>query len=317
MNSLSQIPKILAVDDKPENLMVLENILSDLPIEFIKALSGEEALRLSLDHDFLLVLLDVQMPEMDGYEVATLLSINEHSRYTPIIFISASFTKEANKLKGYRTGAIDYLTKPIISEVLVSKVKIFLELYNEREKYKALQRNYQRLAMYDPLTQLPNRRLYDEFLNQTIHRAARSGETFYVLFLDVDHFKDVNDNLGHNVGDALLKNIAQRLLSSLRKSHLLARIGGDEFSIILQNIHEPSYVLKLAEQIITLLQSPFRIEDHVLSTSISIGIAPYPHSATDSINLRKNADRALYRAKQLGRNRCFFYNEAIHKRRKK
>ena len=311
MNNSSKKPKILAVDDTEENLIVLENILFELPIEIIKASSGEEALKLSLDHEFLLVLLDVQMPEMDGYEVAELLGINEFSKNTPIIFITANFTNESNKLKGYRSGAIDYLTKPIIKEILVSKIKVFLELYNEREKYKELQISYQHIAMYDHLTQLPNRRLYDEFFNQAIKRSKRESYKFSLLFLDVDHFKGINDNLGHNIGDELLKKIAHRIPLCLRKSDLFARIGGDEFSIILEDIKDHSNAADIAKNIIKSLQFPFHIDHHELFISISIGIASYPDSAKDSINLRKNADIALYHAKQLGRNTYFFYNAEI------
>lgn len=294
-------PSLLMVDDQPENLIVLDKMLHHLPLHLVSATTGEEALRLSLEQEFLLILLDIQMPTMDGYEVAELLSIDEKSRHTPIIFITANFTTHMHKIKGYRSGALDYLTKPIDSEILVSKVKIFLELYQEKQKYKILKRAYKHIALYDHLTQLPNRRFYEKIITDYQYK------TFTLLFVDIDHFKFVNDNFGHAVGDELLKMVAQRLATQLNPTDFLARIGGDEFAILIKD-KLPLEIEKVAQNLIDSLQKTFSIDSYLLSICISIGIAYYPNQAETITVLKQKADRALYQAKQSGRNTYSVYH---------
>ena len=135
--------KILIVDDKPENLVVLDKLLAPLGVDVYKASSGNEALALTLEHDFVLVLLDVQMPEMDGYEVLDMMSWDERTKYIPVIFITANYADEQHKLKAYQYGAVDYLYKPINEVILLSKVKVFLELNEQRLRFKELQTRFQ------------------------------------------------------------------------------------------------------------------------------------------------------------------------------
>ena len=136
--------KILIVDDRPENLLVLESLLDEPDIELIKADSGNEALRKILDHEFALVLLDVQMPDMDGYEVAELLRGNKKTRHVPIIFVTAKNKEDASIFKGYDSGAVDYLFKPLEPVILKSKVGVFLELYRHKEELLAKTRELDR-----------------------------------------------------------------------------------------------------------------------------------------------------------------------------
>lgn len=138
MNKKTEKPKILIVDDKPENLFALDKLLKKVDAEIIKAGSGNEALAMTLNHDFSLILLDVKMPEMDGYEVAEILRGEERTEAIPIIFLTANFTDEIHYLKGYEAGAVDYIVKPLNPHVILSKVKVFLELNRKDKEQKSL-----------------------------------------------------------------------------------------------------------------------------------------------------------------------------------
>ncbi|MBY0544320.1 MAG: diguanylate cyclase, partial [Gammaproteobacteria bacterium] len=428
-------PKILIVDDKNENLIVLEKLLSSLEVEIIKAHSGNEALTLMIEHEFVLVLLDVQMPNMNGYEVLEVMSWDEKTRYIPVIFITANYADEQHKIKGYQYGAVDYLYKPINDVVLLSKVKIFLDLHQQKIKYKQLNQRYQliinsagegifgvdleknisfinpaaekilgypanyltskpigiiieehrlsyeiddknmfyiddilstchegrsfhkdeahfkkndsdllpveftaspiflddnefngvvfvfsditlrktveeqltNLALYDHLTKLPNRLFFEKTINQAISRSKRNKTLMALLFLDLDHFKDINDRLGHDVGDLLLKGVSNRLRDCIRASDTVSRLGGDEFAIILDEIAANDDAGLIAKKIIESLSSPFSLNGNEVFISTSIGIATYPESGDTPVTLIKNADIAMYEAKQAGRDRyCFF-----------
>jgi diguanylate cyclase (GGDEF)-like protein/PAS domain S-box-containing protein len=161
-----------------------------------------------------------------------------------------------------------------------------------------------RLALHDGLTELPNRALFTDRLNQALARAQRSGHSVGLLFVDLDQFKPVNDSLGHGVGDKLLQSVAQRLLRSVRSSDTVGRFGGDEFLVLLADV-EPSQDISLcADKIVQAVNAPYEIESHTLFITASIGIATYPVHATEAETLLKFADMAMYQAKNGGRNRC-------------
>ena len=438
MNDVTGIPKILMVDDKPENLIVLEKLLSHLNVLLYKANSGNEALALTLEHDFMLILLDVQMPGMDGYEVLDLLSMDEHTKYIPVIFITANYGDEKHELKGYEYGAVDYLLKPINKQILIGKVKVFLELYEQRSMYqqlnlrfqsilnsagegifgldwngnitfinpaaarlfgqneaalinkpysimlpptddsgkmieydwdeseinqtcrkgkvlskddeefikldgslfpveykatplkninneyegivivfsditmrKSIERQLTQLALYDHLTELPNRLLFEKTIRQSLARAKRNNCLMAVMFLDLDHFKHINDTLGHDAGDQLLKGVAGRIQSILRESDTIARLGGDEFAIILDDISTQDDCKQVAEKILDVLKKPFNISSNEIIAGTSIGISVYPSAGNDISTLVKNADIAMYQAKSEERNSYRFYNSQM------
>lgn len=436
----SEKPKILMVDDKPENLVVLDKILASLNANLYKATSGNEALALTLEHDFMLVLLDVQMPGMDGYEVLEAMSYYERTKYIPVIFITANYADENHQLKGYQYGAVDYLFKPINKSILLGKIKVFIELHKQKMAYKALQQRYQlildsagegifglnvdgkinfinpaaasmlgrdvkdfldqsfsillparytragqqfiweesdvytasktgnvlnnkdtlfikadkselpveytatpvqnedreyigvvvvfsditlkkaieeqltHLALYDHLTQLPNRLLFEKSITQALARADRHRRLIAVMFLDLDHFKTINDTLGHDIGDLLLKGVAERLLVCARATDIVARLGGDEFAIILDEIDKPEDAVVVAEKIIDILKPVFTLNTHEVFVTTSIGIAIYPLSGEDSVSLIKNADIAMYRAKHQGRNNYRFFTSGMNEK---
>ena len=324
-------PEILIVDDTSANLVAMRRLLADCGAKLFEAASGNQALTLCLDHDFALILLDVNMPDMDGFEVASLLGESEQLRDTPIIFVTAAYADDMNRLKGYRSGAVDYIAKPVNDVILRSKVKVFLELHAARMKlHQALaelaERNEQltaevverkraealvrHQATHDPLTGLPNRSLFKDRLDGAIQRAVRHKNQFALAYIDIDGFKAVNDGHGHAVGDALLQGIAARLSAQLRANDTVSRLGGDEFALILEEIESPQMALKLCQKLGSALAEPYVLEVNGARIEVqigaSIGIAPYvagTHADADE-KLMHVADNAMYEAKRSGKNRC-------------
>ncbi len=168
------------------------------------------------------------------------------------------------------------------------------------------------LAFYDPLTDLPNRTLFRDRLEQAVILAERNGHSFALMYLDLDRFKNVNDTLGHPMGDRLLKAVAERMCQGVRDSDTVARLGGDEFAVIVQDMSVSEDAMRLAEHLLQILAVPFFIGEHELFTSFSIGISIYPQDAVDIDLLIKAADVALYRAKELGRNNCQFFTSDMN-----
>jgi len=323
------LPKILVVDDTPANLVAMRRLLADCGAQLIEATSGNEALALCLDHRFALILLDVNMPDMDGFEVVQLLTETDQLRDTPVIFVTAAYVDDMNRLKGYRFGAVDYIAKPVNDVILQSKVRVFLELYSaraqlqtamdelsarnrqlveevaERERAEAQVRHQ---ATHDMLTGLPNRTLFHDRLRTAIQRAPRHGTGFALALLDVDGFKQVNDRHGHPAGDALLIVIAERLRQHLRVNDSVARLGGDEFALILEDISDTGSLLDRCRTIGAMLAEPYPLQgrngDFVANVSASIGITYHDDSVGNDEALIQAADRALYQAKEGGKNRC-------------
>ena len=460
--------KLLLVDDRPENLLALESALEDLDCQVFKATSGNEALRMVLKHNFALALLDVQMPGMDGFEVAELMRGKRESRQIPIIFVTAINKEQRHVFKGYETGAVDYLFKPLDMNILKSKAKIFIELHRQKsllelqaekleqqmkgltqeiarrkqveetlreseERHRTVlesapdpvvvydidgtvtylnpaftrvfgwalsesggqnidfvpveylpdaQRIFRRLkggetisgietcrltkdgkkmqvsisgagffdsqailqgsvitiqditerkkteeeikfiAFHDVLTGLPNRksfymRLEDQLFpphNQSdVERRRVGGSKQALLFLDLDKFKYVNDTLGHDVGDSLLKVVATRIKDCVRKSDDVFRLSGDEFTILLNDFTDDVDVVKVAEKIREAVARPYHIKDHEIYITISIGISVYPDDGEDVESLVKNADMAMYAAKEEQQGYRFFTEEMNQK----
>jgi diguanylate cyclase (GGDEF) domain len=316
-------PRILIVDDTPANLVAMRRLLAREDADLVEAGSGNEALAACLEQDFACILLDVQMPDMDGFEVAATLQGEERMRDTPVIFITAAYTEDLDRLRGYDFGAVDYLAKPVDDRVLRSKVRVFLELYRTRQKLqRALEDLFERShrlqeevtrrqqaeeaarhqATHDPLTGLPNRLLFNDRLEGAVERARRRQRSFALMYLDIDGFKPVNDLHGHAAGDALLRQIARRLLDSVRGLDTVARIGGDEFALILEEPAGRADALDGGRRLVEALARPFRLSDPVeVTVGVSIGVAMYPEDASSGEVLVGLADAAMYRAKRSGR----------------
>lgn len=318
-----QRPKILAVDDNPANLLVIRRVLAKLDVEVVEAASGNDALKATLDDEFALVLLDVYMPDINGFEVAEILSQEESTRQTPIIFVTATYADDVHRLKGYGFGAVDYMAKPLEATILLSKVQVFLELYRHRvalrdalselsernrqleievEQRKQMEQEMRHLAMHDMLTGLPNRALFMDRLESAHHRAQRHGGMFALVYVDVDRFKTVNDTWGHGAGDAVLIELAARLRGALRENDTVARLGGDEFALVLEELDDINDAHRLMERVSESLLAPMHYqrdgEQLTLSIGASIGLAAYPADGAEVDALLHAADQAMYLTKR-------------------
>ena len=177
---------------------------------------------------------------------------------------------------------------------------------------KNAQLKMENLAFYDPLTGLSNRRLFKERLEKSIADCKRRGTYLALLFLDLDQFKRINDSLGHDAGDQLLVESAKRLVKSVRESDTVSRIGGDEFTVLLNDIESSHDVIHIAEKILNQLRAPVMLKNQEISNSVSIGITLGPSDGEDANTLMRNADMAMYRAKSLGRNNFQFFSEEMN-----
>ncbi|MET0936352.1 MAG: diguanylate cyclase [Luteibacter sp.] len=321
-------PKILVVDDTPANLVAMRRLLARSEADIFEASSGNEALALCLDHQFALVLLDVNMPEMDGFEVAQFISETDHLSETPIIFVTAAYADDINRIKGYTAGAVDYIAKPINDVILQSKVKIFLELYrarallqhaldelslrneqltNEVAERTRMEQLVRHQATHDALTGLPNRVLFRERLEQAIGNGNVHGGSFALAYIDIDGFKGVNDQHGHAAGDALLKAIAGRIGGRTRATDTVARLGGDEFAVLLNDAADAPAALARCQTLCDAIAEPYTLEvggqRFPANVGASIGVTmAIPGDAYDRIVA--SADTAMYAAKRSGKNRC-------------
>ncbi|GGF78254.1 diguanylate cyclase response regulator [Azorhizobium oxalatiphilum] len=321
------LPKILVVDDVSANLASMRRLLSSVKAELYEASSGNEALALCLDNEFALILLDVQMPDMDGFEVAAFLNDNPATCSIPIIFVTAAYLDDINRLKGYTFGAVDYIAKPINDAVLLSKITVFLDLHisklrlksamdeleqrnkqleSEIEERRRIEKQIRHMATHDSLTGLGNRLLFLEHLGRAISYAERHVQPFALLYLDIDGFKQVNDRHGHGAGDALLCGIAQRLRENLRQEDVTARLSGDEFAVIMAPVADAEAAVKHAWRICELISEPYvlTMDGSTVEVKIgaSIGVALYPEHADTGTDLIRMADTAMYVVKQGGKN---------------
>jgi diguanylate cyclase (GGDEF)-like protein len=185
------------------------------------------------------------------------------------------------------------------------------ELNTANEKLKKQNKEISKLATLDVLTGLFNRYSYNNAIERSLKIAKRYNKQFSILFIDLDHFKQINDTLGHHIGDLLLKEVAKKLQSCIRESDILARIGGDEFNVLFEEIASKNDAAQVAKKILTRMAEPFNLESHKLTMTASIGISSYPSDGENLPELLKNADTAMYQAKELGRNNYQFYNSSI------
>jgi diguanylate cyclase (GGDEF)-like protein len=292
---------VLIVDDDSTNLMALSHILQ--PVYTIyTAKDGASALHKAEKYIPDLVLLDILMPGMDGYEVIARLQEAEKTKHTPVIFITG-LTDRSDERKGLELGAADYIFKPFDDMIVKLRVQHQIQIINQM-------RTIEHLSTIDQLTDIPNRRAFDKQLSSEWRRAIRSNIPISILILDVDHFKNYNDTYGHQQGDLALQKVAQVLMYTIkRSSDFAARWGGEEFVVLLPNV-DIAGSLKIAEKIRKNIQ-----EEDILNTdgsstklTISIGVNSKIPTQSDRIDkLLSGADKALYTAKETGRNRvCLF-----------
>jgi len=286
---------ILAVDDTAMNLDILEELLEQYDV--ITAISGEDALKIVNEEEIDLILLDIMMPNMDGYEVCKQLKENQTTKDIPIIFITAK-TDEDSIEKAYDLGGTDYVTKPFRAKELLSRVKKEL-------KYQDMVKELKLLASTDAMTKLYNRRYFEKVALYIFNLAKRDTKDLSLIMIDIDDFKNVNDTYGHKVGDDVIIELANILLETQRKSDIICRYGGEEFVILLSNTSidgANTVAQKLREDV---EQSIVLLEDNrELKYTISLGVSQVNIQKETSIELvLKRADDALYEAKKSGKNK--------------
>jgi len=302
LNALSK-PTILVVDDMPGSIEILNQILAD-EYRVLFALNGEAGLEITRTQKPELILLDVSMPGMDGYQVCHELKSDPETRDIPIIFVTAKDQDEDQEM-GFKIGAADYLTKPVRPATVKVRVKNQLQIRHSEELIL-------HQALYDGLTHLPNRSLSVDRLRYSIAQDCRNQLKTALLFIDLDKFKEINDTLGHDAGDQLLKASALRFKQCVRKIDTVGRLGGDEFVVILPGLEQVEDAKKVAENIIRVFSNPFTLSGMEVVVTVSIGIAFSPDDSDDYKKLLANADTAMYQSKEAGRNNYHLFNQKMN-----
>ena len=307
--------RILIVDDTPENLAVLTQVLRGEGYEVLSVLSGRRALQAARREAPDLVLLDVQMPEMDGYETCRRFKADDALKTIPIVFISAATDTDV-KVRAFTSGGVDFVSKPFEHQEVLARVRTHLALRSaERDLERRLLQKEQEvlhMAYHDALTGLPNRLQLFNRLEYALEVAGRENRHLAVLSLDIDRFKMVNDSLGHEVGDQLLMTVAQRLRDTAQRSDIVCRIGGDEFALALTDVDTAVFAAHIAEELLPCVSETIAVGEHAIRISPSIGIAIFPQDGTDARTLLRNADAAMSRAKESGGNSFRFFDQTMN-----
>ena len=291
---------ILIADDQQANVQMLEQMLRGVGYRRLTSTMDPYAVcALHRANRYDLILLDLQMPGMDGFQVMEGLKEIETEGYVPILVITA---EPGHKLRAFASGAKDFISKPFDLMEAKTRIHNMLEL---RLLYKQLEHNnraLESLALHDPLTGLPNRRLLMDRLSLAIAHARRNKGNVAVMYLDLDGFKQINDTLGHDAGDTLLSLVAARLVGTVRQVDTVARVGGDEFVIALSELSHGKDVAELVSKVIEAVSQPYSIQGHGMNLTVSVGVSVYPTHGENVEALMKNADMALYEAKRSGKN---------------
>ena len=291
-------PTILVVDDMTTTLLLLHDLLKDT-YEVKIAKSGTKALEiLESPNDIDLILLDIEMPDINGYDVCKRIKNNETIKNIPIIFITGRTSQEDEEY-GLNLGAIDYITKPFNKAIVKLRIKNYLDLKIKNDMLE-------KLSMYDGLTNIRNRRFFDETFEKTFSEIKRDKKSLAVLMIDIDFFKLYNDNYGHGQGDETLRKVAKALEKTIKRaSDFVARYGGEEFVILLKDINKDG-VEAVANNLLNAVRELkithefSKIENYV---TVSIGVSYY-NSSSDitKLELLLKADETLYNVKNSGRN---------------
>jgi diguanylate cyclase (GGDEF)-like protein len=294
--------KVLLIEDNPVDAQLTRDLLSEWQpdrFELVQVATLSEGLtRLSRDR-FDAVLLDLSLP--DTFGLSTVTQVLSTSTGIPVVVLSGHDDHNL-ALQAIQHGAQDYLVKGQGgTDVLARAILYAIERKRAQERLTYL-------AQYDQLTGLVNRTLFRDRLVHAMARSKRKDQPLGVMLLDLDRFKSVNDTLGHDVGDSLLQAVAERLRSCVREVDTIARMGGDEFTAILEGVSGDADVAVVAKRVIESLSAPFALGTHRLSIGVSIGVTLYPSDDQNIDGLLKHADAAMYRAKQRGGNAFEFYS---------
>ncbi|MEA3513655.1 MAG: diguanylate cyclase [Campylobacterota bacterium] len=285
---------ILIIDDTTTNLDILVELLDAYDV--IDAISGKDALEIVGEEKIDLILLDIMMPEMDGYEVCRRIKENKKTKDIPVIFITAK-TDEDSIEKAFNVGGIDYVSKPFKPKELLARVKTHLE-------FRILIENLEFLSSHDTMTGIYNRR---KFFELAIQKFNNEKENLYAVMIDIDKFKDINDSYGHDIGDKVIKLLATTIKDNISESSVFGRLGGEEFGLIC-NSQSIDTVKQSIESLRELIESQEILseENKPIGYTISSGISKMSSEIKNIDQLLKKADVALYEAKGTGRNKVIF-----------
>ncbi len=330
MKTVHTPTRILVADDDCTLNLIMQAALQAYGYEVTVVEDGVAALAAFHAHPTDIVLLDVEMPGLTGYEVCE--KIRRVDSDVPVVLITG-YDDEASIDRAYESGATDFIVKPVNWTLIRHRLRYILRAFRDAAQRREAETKVRRLAYFDALTGLPNRQSFAEHLTRELSRKkgnTTSVQRMAVLFLDLDSFKNINDSLGHSVGDLVLQWTSDRLRSGLRPSDTLsrpshqtredvqtlplARLGGDEFTILLPSIEEPEDALVAAHRVRELMGRPFVVEGQALFVTTSIGVAIYPDDASDADALLMHAETAMYSAKDNGKNTCQYYSASLTKR---
>lgn len=296
----------------------MKMMLEDEFKEFYQAFDGEDGLDIYKEYKPDIIISDVNMPTLDGLDMAK--KIKEIDRNQPIIIMSA-FDDRDTLLKAINIG-IDYFTpKPVDMDILNNKLNTIVEHLSNKIAAEELKQqeidNLYYLAHYDMLTEIPNRFLFDVTLDQAIARSSRMKSEVTLFFIDLDNFKNINDTYGHAGGDTVLTTVTKNIKKVIRVEDTFARISGDEFALIIENMETQEYISTLAQKVIEASSKSIDINGKKISISCSIGISRFNHDASTKTELLRTADIAMYQAKQMGKSCYAYYNEKTKIKKKK
>jgi diguanylate cyclase (GGDEF)-like protein len=314
-------PSILIIDDEGPIRSLLSTILGG-DYDCVGATSAEEAIRVLTAIRFDLVLSDINMGVMSGLDLVPF--VLKATPETVVVMISGQQTMDA-AIKAMRAGAFDYITKPFEVQHVEAVVRRALAHHTLLEDKKYYEKNLQdlvvhrtaeveHLAYFDSLTDLPNRLLFEDRLVQALKRAQKDGQPIGTLLMRVDQFKEINDTLGHAIGDRLLREIAERARSSTGDRGTLAKFEADDFGLLITDVRASEDVLEVLQDVVDSLKPPIFLDGHELYVTASIGVSLFPGDGRSASELLKNSGVALYRAQSVGGNNYQFYETEMNVR---
>jgi diguanylate cyclase (GGDEF)-like protein len=292
---------VLVVEDSPATARLLEIKLKEEGFNVVMSANAMDAMDKLYDFSPDLILSDIMMPEMDGFELLQKIRSETMRGDIPFIFISSKNSTE-DKLRGFELGGDDYMTKPFHLDELIARVRVNIKRSERLKKESAT----------DFLTGAFNRRAMESRLAIELHRSQRFGRVFTVAMVDIDHFKKFNDANGHLVGDEVLRSVARKIQAKLRDIDVVARFGGEEFFVIMPETEKKKAHIAMERVRISVASTRLPGADGTdIGVSVSVGIAEFPYDGIDAEALIKAADMAMYQSKAGGRNRVTVYDIAL------
>ena len=305
---MEQMPRVLLVEDNPVDASIVQKVLENEPLHLETVKRGEEAVALILDGGIDLILLDILLPDIDGFGICRKLKSMDVAKDIPIVVITCLDDMDS-RITSVKLGADDFLVKPINSRELKARIKVLLEKKSQLDKLRSHYANALNSAVVDSLTGLYNHGYFKNFLNLEIKRSQRQSYPVCLLMVDIDDFKAYNDTFGHSVGDDILKNVGNMIRGEIREIDFTARYGGDEFAVVLP-YSDKNGAIKVASRIQNAVASSKISKKYSVdmdNLTVSIGIAEYPSDVGAVEEMIKRADEMLYDAKKRGKNQVCTY----------